>query len=191
MTERHHEEDHNDGLRFHGLLPVAVTPLADAPTDALLAVLNGSNEALLAGLRTLHEKPETEDNDQNLAEIRRLDHKLSLVLDLLSMLLQQTHPLPPTQQVVLDSRHLQLAGPLPPADCYRLDLYLESTVAKPLRLLARPAAAMTEPTPTRAAGAPALVTLEFIGVGQQVRDGLDRFLFRQHRKQVAQRHRTP
>jgi hypothetical protein len=157
----------------------------------LLATLNSGNEALLAGLRTLHEKPELEDNDQTLAELRRLDHKLSLVLDLLSMLLQQTHPLPPTQAVVLDSRHLQLAGPLPAAAHYRLDLYLDTSVAKPLRLVGRPVETAAGPAPGPSTVEPTFVTLAFMGVGQQVIDGLERFLFRQHRKQVAQRHRTP
>ncbi len=175
------EGSSNDGLRFQGLLPLSVTPLAELPGEAELAALNGANEALLAGLRSLNEKPELEDADQLHAEVRRLDYKLSLVLDLLSLLLQRTQPLPPAQAIVLESHRLQLAGPLPAAPCYRIELYLETAIPKPLRLYARSIGAADEP------GASASYSLEFIGVGQPVQDGLDRFLFRQHRRQVAQR----
>ena len=172
-----------DGLRYHGMLPVAITPLAEDPADAELVALNAANEGLLSALRVLNEKPELDDADQLHAEVRRLDYKLSLLLDLLSQLIRQTQPLPALVSLVLESRRLQLQLPLPEAPCYRIELFLDAVIPTPLRLCARKGKG-----PDKSAEQAALaITLDFFGVGQQVQDGLDRFLFRHHRRQVAQR----
>jgi hypothetical protein len=173
------DEVTGSGLCYRGLLHLIVAPLEHAPTDSELLVLNASNEVLLGGIRSLAEKPDVEDADMLVLEMRRLDQKLSLVLDLLNTLLRLNDPLPPAQPVVLQSTRLVLQSAPVDAVAYRIDLFLDPTIPKPLRLIARrdPAASDTEEG----------IALAFFGMGQNVIDGLDKFLFRQHRRQIAQR----
>jgi len=173
------DDANSSGLCYRGLLHLLVEPLANTPADSELLALNTGNELLLGGIRSLAEKPDIEDADMLVLEMRRLDQKLSLVLDLLNTLLRLNDPLPPAQPVVLQSTCLVLQSPLVDAVAYRIDLFLDPTIPKPLRLTARLAAN----APDTAEG----VTLAFIGMGQNVIDSLDKFLFRQHRRQIAQR----
>jgi hypothetical protein len=172
------DDTNSSGLSYKGLLHLLVTPLATLPAEGELLAMNAANELLLGGMRSLAEKPDIEDADMLVLEMRRLDQKLSLVLDLLNTLLRINDPLPPPQLVLLQSARMVLQTSLVAAVCYQIELFLDPSIPKALKLAGRPVA-----------GAPGEegVTLEFLGVGQNVIDGLDKFLFRQHRRQIAQR----
>ena len=104
------DDTNSSGLSYKGLLHLLVTPLATLPADGELLAMNAANELLLGGISSLAEKPDIEDADMLVLEMRRLDQKLSLVLDLLNTLLRINDPLPPPQLVLLQKTLLNIEG---------------------------------------------------------------------------------
>lgn len=171
--------DSTSGLVFRGPLRLMLTPLSELPDEPMAALINSQNEMLLSAMRAFQERPELEEGDYLANEIRRIDQKLSLVLELVGTLVQFAQKTPEPRMVELDSSSLKLQltdEELARHEHFRIDVYLDPMVPKPLRLFA-----MLEATDTTE-----VARFTFTGVSQGVQDGLDRFLFRQHRRQVAQ-----
>ena len=181
MTEMRSDEatDSTSGLIFRGPLRLSLDPLPELPDESMSALINSQNETLLSAMRAFQERPEIEEGDHLANEIRRIDQKLSLVMELLGTLVQFAQKTPEPRMVELDSCSLtlQLAEEeLMQGAYFSIDVYLDPIFPKPLRLLA-----MLEATDR-----PTAAKFKFIGLSQGVQDGLDRYLFRQHRRQVAQ-----
>ena len=181
MTEPRSDEaaESTSGLVFRGPLRLLLTALAELPDDSVTTSINSQNEMLLNVMRAFQERPEFEEGDHLANEIRRIDQKLSFVLELLGTLVQFAQKTPEPRMVEMDSSSLTLQPTqeeLTQGVYFRIDVYLDPMVPKPLQMFA-----MLEATDTAK-----VVRFKFIGLSQGVQDGLDLFLFRQHRRQVAQ-----
>lgn len=180
MTELRPDEaaDCNSGLVFRGPLRLLLNPLPELPDDSITTQINSQNEMLLNVMRAFQERPEFEEGEYLANEIRRIDQKLSFVLELLGTLVQYAQNTPEPRMVELDSSSLTLQPTeeeLTQDEYFKIDVYLDPVVPKPLRLFA-----VFEETDAQ------LARFKFMGLSQGVQDGLDRYLFRQHRRQVAQ-----
>lgn len=185
MKEPHPDgaADGATGLSFRGPLKLWLTPLPEMPDESMVALINSQNEILLNAMRAFQDRTEVEEGDYLANEIRRIDQKLSLVLELVGTLLQFAQKTPDPRFVELDSSSLKVQ-PLKSEQVqqgqhlhFRIDIYLDAMVPKPLRLFA-----LLEQSDSSG-----LSRFRFLGLSQGVQDGLDRYLFRQHRRQVAQR----
>ncbi|HEY0961898.1 MAG TPA: PilZ domain-containing protein [Pseudomonadales bacterium] len=167
-----------NGIVYSGCLPLSLVLMSGAPHEHELLRANEGNELLLRSVSALEEKIDTDENDEIAQELRRQDMKLNLVLDLLGALLLQ-------QQVIPESRELQLSAaglrthvsPTPaPAQHCRLQLYIEPAIPKPLTLFGQ----------CHASSGPGMTDISFTGLSQTVTDNLDKFIFRHHRRRIAQ-----
>ncbi len=174
--------DPNDplaGSLSHGE-PLAVvwqaTPaLADGQE---LADLNRRAAALLGLLGGLDEPAPLPDDDPQLAaHLHRLDQKLDLLLSLVGQWLTQELTVPAPQPVRLGLRGALWQAALPPGPG-RVSLYLRGAVPVALQL---PAQLQALPD--------GQVLAEFHGLDPQLTDALERYIFRQHRRAVAQARR--
>jgi hypothetical protein len=168
----------DSGVVFSGSLPLSLELLSGAPQEHELLRANESNELLLRSVSALEEKIDHDENDELAQELRRQDMKLNLILDMIGTLLMQQQVIPAARELQLSAGGLRLGIAPNPAitqHC-RIQLYIEPAIPKPLTLYGQcrpaPQAGMTD--------------VAFSGVSQVVTDHLDKYIFRHHRRRIAQ-----
>jgi hypothetical protein len=110
------------------------------------------------------------------APLLRLNQKLDLALELLGQLLARERVLPPPVPVSVSARGVSWRpDPVPTAGPGLLMLHLLPHVPKALEL-----PALLQPRPD------GTVVAEFHGVEPALGDALERFVFRRHRRAIAQ-----
>ena len=162
---------------YSGSLPLSLELLADAPKEHDILRANEGNEVLLRSVTVLEEHVDIDENDEIAQELRRQDMKLNLILDMLGTLLMQQQVIPPPREIQLSAGGVRLPEVKLPGNRHcRILLYIEPAIPKPLTLFG-------ECHPSTQAG---MVDIIFKGVSQTVTDNLDKFIFRHHRRRIAQ-----
>ncbi|HHS83851.1 MAG TPA: hypothetical protein ENK38_02865 [Gammaproteobacteria bacterium] len=172
-------------LCYQEVIPVEWELLKQPVNAAQQQRYQHDNAVLLQGLLVVDEQPIVE-HDEELSslgqELQRIDHKLNLVLELLSQTLRSWRSLPPPVPVRLtvDGVEWDLEQELPTGEPVLLKLYLSPVFPNPFiatgRVQSRRIREDHNPT----------VTVGFDELGGQVRDALEKVVFRQHRRKVAQ-----
>jgi hypothetical protein len=148
------------------------------PDGAELGDLNRRASAVLALLGSLDEPlPLAEDEPQIAAQLQRLDQKLDLLLDLVGHWLSRDRALPAAQPARISVVGVVWLAQLPPGPG-RIDIYLHASLPVALQL---PAVLQVL--------ADGRMLAKFQGLDAQVTDGLERYIFRRHRRAVAQTRR--
>lgn len=176
------------GLVYEGHLSLQMEPVAAVPEASLLTSINEGNELLLKNVMSMEEKQlESDDDDAVIHELRRQDLKIRLVLELVSMLLVQNKLMPEPGLVrfsseifslPLTSVALSASGGKTVAedDIYKISLYIDPSLPRPLILY-------VAATPGAQQG---WQDFKFLQLKQSLQDILEKFIFRQHRRIVAQ-----
>lgn len=174
------------GVAYSALLPLVWQP-ADSLAPAQLSAWQQSNIDLLRALATIETVAGDREKELGAAgkAYERLEAKLDVVLDMLSLLLAERRELPPQQQLILRASGLEWYTEQAPAasDAGLLTLYLSPKLPQPLILSARIVAC----TP---AGTGQRVQAEFTHLSEELSDWLERTVFRYHRRAVQQAHQT-
>jgi hypothetical protein len=175
-----------DRIVFHGDLPITWQPVEHDPSRAKLAELNESNGSLLRLFSVLDEHlSETPDGNPEIQQaFARLDAKLNLVLDLVGEVLARQLQLPSPHQIALSELGVHWLEPKPEALPARagqkayIDLYLKPAFPRPLKFFAQLGVSGRTEKGLR-------FSAKFLGVGEEVQDGLAKLIFRQHRRMIA------
>ena len=171
-----------DALVYEDELPLSWEVVDALPPVQRLSTINAANEALLRAGEGLEEPLRGSEESHELAqEFQRLDAKLNLVLELLADWLSRQGDLPPAVPLRFNGHGISWKSPEtpPPDTTLRLTLYVCSSFPKPLVLYGR--------TVQQQDGGPEGVTLvRFLALSAGVVDGLERLVFRRHRREVAQ-----
>jgi hypothetical protein len=171
-----------DALVYEDALPLSWEVVDALPPAQRLSTINAANEALLRAGEGLEEPLRSSEESHELAqEFQRLDSKLNLVLELLADWLSRQGDLPPALPLRFNGQGISWKSPeTPPPDAtLRLTLYVCPSFPKPLVLYGR--------TVRQQDGGPDDVTLvRFLALSAGVVDGLERLVFRRHRREVAQ-----
>jgi hypothetical protein len=168
----------DNGMVFAGSLPLVIELRAEAPREHELLRANEGNELLLRSVAVLEEKPDHDENDPLAQELKRQDIKLNLILDMIGALLQQQQLLPVPREIQLTGSGLRAAitpNPVSTQHC-SIQLYIEPSIPKPLTLFG-------QCHPSSQAG---MTDIVFSGISQGVTDNLEKFIFRHHRRRIAQ-----
>lgn len=170
-------------LVFEGELPLLWSVVDAMPSDSRLASVNVANEALIRSCETLEDSSHTlTDESVELAhELLRIESKLNLVLELLSDVLRRQADTPDVRTVRFNAAGLEWSGRNAPpvGSLVRVDLYACPGLPRALEIYG-------EVISYRQEGDFGLTTLTLRGVSQSVADGLERMVFRRHRREVAQ-----
>ncbi len=172
-------------LCYQEVIPVEWELLKQPVNAAQQQRYQHDNAVLLQGLLVVDEQPIVE-HDEELSslgqELQRIDHKLNLVLELLSQTLRSWRSLPPPVPVRLtvDGVEWDSEQELPTGEPVLLKLYLSPVFPNPFIATGRVQSCRIreDHNPT--------VTVGFDELGGQVRDALEKVVFRQHRRKVAQ-----
>jgi len=162
--------------RFH-----AVCETRERPDAGELALVNDRNASVLVAVSALMERrSETtaEDDGALSQEITRLDAKLNVLMEIVNRLLLPQALLPPRIPVRFNAMGAVLPWDgLPPTGQHvMLRLHFDACRALPLEL---PGVRLAGPSDGRG-------FIGFDGLSEPVRDGIERLVFRQHRRQVAE-----
>ncbi|MES2604742.1 MAG: PilZ domain-containing protein [Pseudomonadota bacterium] len=181
------------GMMYEGILSLMLGPVAMLPPPNLLSTINESNEVLLDNVLLLDEKKHDHDeSDEVMQELKRQDLKMKLILELLSMLLVQNQLLPAAGMVRFSGETVSVPAAgrteFPKSSWVQLSLYIDPALPKPLTLFAT---AMGNTEEFNASGntdgGPEIwQQYQLQGLSQPVQDKLEKLIFRQHRKTVAQ-----
>jgi len=182
-------DDKPTELRYKDILPLRWEPLDETPRDALRHNLNVGNEHLLNLLSTLEGGAGELSSEEELAESKPLlaiDLKLRILLEMVGELLARDHPLPDATEVDLGTETvLWLESRATPQEGREvlLELYFHPALPKPFRLLARITAVHGESDGHR-------VSARLSGLSDALVSGLEKLIFRHHRRQIAIRRQT-
>lgn len=134
-----------------------------------------ANLTLLNGLAALDKQAGDlhADHPEN-TQLQRLEAKIDLGLQMLGHLLHANAPLPVAQEVLLSAQAIAWHTTTPPtATELLLQLFIDSRIPQPLQLKARLDGQQGDYCVAR-----------FVDVPEALQDGLDRAVFRWHRRQV-------
>lgn len=165
------------GLSHAEPLALVWQPQPGLPDSAEMADINRRAAALLTLLGNLDEPTQMPEDEPATAQLQRLDQKIDLLLNLVGQWLTRELALPPAQPARLGVRGVQWQASLPPGPG-RINIYLRGGLPIALAL---PAQLQRLPD--------GHVLAEFQGLDAQVTEGLERYIFRCHRRAVAQARR--
>ena len=178
----------HDELAYADVLPVSCRPLADDPAEDALAAWSERNLRLLQGCAALEEHAggEKQDDDgPNAADLRRIDLKLNLLLDMLGHLVAASQARPPARPLRFNAHGAVWSlrpGEAAPAGGtpVLVEIHLKPFMVEPLALAG---VVLAEGEPATAAGA--VVHVRFEPLPETVADHIEKLVFRRHRRQIA------
>ncbi len=170
-------------LCYHSVIPVECGLLQEPANAALRQRHQHDNAVLLQGLLVVDEQPVMEHDDELSSlgqELQRIDHKLNLVLELLSQTLRswRSLPAPTSVRLTVDGVEWNSEEELPVDEPVLLRLYLSPVFPNPLVVTGRV-------QDCRNSGDKFIISVCFDELGRQVREALEKLVFRQHRRKVA------
>jgi len=172
----------DDGLSFEDQLPLAIVPCEVLPTMSERVRLNDRNVSLLKthALEDFQRREIDADLEGLASEIERLDQKITLVTELLCDLLVAEAKIPAPIPMTLSVAGLRCPLPegagLQTGDWAIAELYLITTIPRPLKILTKVVHADADS-----------VTLSFADLSDGVQSMLGRLVFRHHRREIALR----
>lgn len=161
---------------LEGVLPVAWQELPAGFTDSEFSAMHEGNLMLLNAIAVM-EQPQHGDSEEGgllHQDMFRIEAKLDLLTSLVTRLLDKYELVPPLASVTLTAQQFHWHGrvlPAQPGQSGIIEIYVHPLVAAPLRLPAR----------IESAGTAQLGELPPV-----MRNAFERFLFRQHRRRVAE-----
>lgn len=170
------------GLLYEDHLPLHWQPTAAAVAEGGSSHVDEANAEFLRLMAVLDEHlPEPAEEHPEIAhDVRRLESKIDLLLGMVGRLLARQRPLPEAVPLRLSAAGVEWLSTRTPApgEYVLLELYLRHDLPLPLLLTGKVVGVADEAARRR-------VTVIFDGLGDGVRDWLDKIVFRQHRRRVA------
>lgn len=168
---------------LRGQFPLRWETQATQLTELEQHAVNTANEATLRSYYLLDERlhDNREDREEAAPEIARLEQRLNLIVDLLGQVLQNNLDLPPPTACVLSragAEWISTAAPTLDA-AVKLWIYLQPHYPKPLVLYGVVSA-------LDACALGQQITVRWPLLADPVADGLERLIFRAHRRSVAE-----
>ena len=165
------------GLEFNGRLPLSVETHVQILSAAELVRINSGNEQLLRTVMLLEEKADVDEDDEILQELKKQDMKITLLLDMISTLIIQTNAIPPLRDVTLTNNWIRIKdgniSQLQGNCCVKI--YINAAIPRPLILYGH---CESEADAT-------YLQINFQGMSPSLINGLDKYIFRFHRRMVA------
>jgi hypothetical protein len=163
------------GLEFNGRLPLSVDKIVQIPSASELVLINTGNEQLLKTVMLLEEKVDADEDDEILQELKKQDMKITLLLDMLSTLIIQSNAIPPAQDITLTDSWVRIA--ISTIAGYNglacIKIYINAAIPRPLELFGSCETDNQD------------LQINFQGMSPNLIDSLDKYIFRFHRRMVA------
>ena len=172
-------------LVYEDRIPIAWQVLEQHPAAWQLLKAHQSNEQVLRYLASVDDQLQRHDTGEDdhgpvPHEIARLESKLNLLMDMVGRLLGEQVVLPPETPVRINADELQWQtdNPPPAGSLVSVDLYLNPRFPSPIVLHGR----IDQVTPVEGGFR---VEMSYCYMSDMVRNGIEKLVFRQHRRLVA------
>lgn len=172
----------NEGLVCEDEVPLEWSSVDALPSEQQMGARHVSNDALIHACEALEEAHRPPDDGSEVAhELIRIESKLNLVLELLGEWLRTQSDVPPVRRIRFNASGIEWQGPDgPPAGTLvRIRFHPCRVFPRALELFGE----VVRSTPDEG-GLRTVVKL--LGMSQGVADGIERLVFRRHRREVAQ-----
>jgi hypothetical protein len=173
-------------LTFTGCLPLAWRELSMLPDDAELRNIEHSNLTVLHTLFALdiHSGDYSDDPSAltNATELKRLDFKVGLLLEMVGQLFARQQAIPPEHALTLTVNDLswQTDAALPVGALLQLDLYCNLSYPRPLILHAQVVDSVSSSSNYQ-------IKAPFYRQSTALQEAIERYIFLQHRRFIANR----
>lgn len=190
----------SEGLYYEDRLPMRWQECGELPPPVEMLALNRHNEQVLRHLAVIDEiRSEGGDEDgghghghshagHDAHNSQRLEFKIDVLIDMVAELLGRHLVLPDTAPVHLGADFMQWRGDAPAfltaGRLLRVEVYLNRKYPSPLVLFGTVESVQPE------TGGVSLLSLRYQGTSAGLRSGLERIIFRQHRRLIAQARQT-
>ncbi|MEX0963849.1 MAG: hypothetical protein WDZ52_07415 [Pseudohongiellaceae bacterium] len=169
------------GLVMEGRFSFAIEKIRDLPNSSEMLVIDKENEKLLRTSAVWQEPVEVEEPDHVSLELRRQDLKISLLLDLVGELLIRQSEFPAQESIRLTATAMEFPEEIPTrgdGEKAKATLYLIPAFPRALQFYG-------DIAPSEREGFSLLI---FQGTSIAVRDQLEKIIFTNHRRSIAQEH---
>lgn len=184
-----HDGGFLQGLSYEDLLPLEWRRCGTEGRDAAAARLNDANEDMLRMLAIIEERTLEKPDEPGAAsaELLRLEAKVNLLLDMMGQVLSNHVVLPDPVPVRLGAAGMEFAHTAPPRAGEHIvaSLYLHPHYPRPLEVMGEVVAANDTGSGAH------WVHVGFEQISPAVQDWLERFIFRRHRRMIAQSRTAP
>lgn len=177
-----------DGIFFEGTLPLSWSPITRPIPAFTLDEWMHTNVAILRALSTMEAVPTDKENELGTVAakaIERLEAKIDLSLNLLASLLAQKIDFPEAVTTKLSANGIEWLSSEAPAlgTDIVLSLYLSHKIPQQLVFPAKVTHAEMTPEGQRTRAV-------FLDLDEEMKDWLERTVFRYHRRAIQSRHST-
>jgi hypothetical protein len=182
-----------DGLRWCANLTLSWAVLEAMPGAAELAAQADDNLRVLRNVAMLEDfAPALDDTHFTTgSDLARMERKLDLLLELMQHRVGAEVARPPTTAVSLAGDGIEWCGDVMPAPGALVctSFHLSAAYPGPIRLIGEVAGARAGDASGDGEGSCDRVRVDFRGHGEEVRDAIDKHVFRQHRREIAAQRR--
>jgi len=175
----------DDGLVYADECPYNLEILDHPPTEVHLSALNADNDRMFRYLVSIDEHlHENHDDDPIANDMARLEFKLNVLMDMVSQALADKLGLPAALPLELNALGLVAHSEeaIPVGQWIQASVYLNRQFVKPFVVCGQVEIC-------RESGGRQYVLLRFSGLSENVIDHIEKFIFIQHRRMIAQRPR--
>ncbi|HED17026.1 MAG TPA: hypothetical protein ENI64_09480 [Gammaproteobacteria bacterium] len=170
----------NDNLIYEGTVPLTCQHLDNMPDDDALTQININNEKVLRMVAALDEMHiDTHEEPGHTHDIARLEFKINMLMDLVGQLLERQLQLPSRRHVCVNAYGMQVAMPeqdtIESGQLIKVSLFFTEAYPRPVVLFV-----------SISSSSPHTVSGQVMALSEAVQDLLERLIFRQHRRNVAQ-----
>ncbi len=170
------------GLTYEDTLPLRWVAATVAPSDAQQVRIQESNAEVLRAVAFLeeHQGEAVLEHDPITQELQRMDFKINLLLDLVGQVLAHHSTLPEPLPVSLSAKAIQWDAQVAPdlGSHLNVEFFLSRKYPRPIMFYGQVQQVNTVPGGFR-------TTVALEGMSEVVRDWLEKFIFRHHRRSIA------
>lgn len=180
-------EQLGDGVIYKDIVPLGWREIGDEELAFSYLSIQDSNEEVLRFIATLDEF-HADAQDEHGTDLARIEFKINLLLDMVTRLVVRETAMPDSVPITLGSAGIEWISQTPPEEgqLLELSLYLHHKYPRPFKVIGR----VTAVLPVEKPGGNSAISLSYETMSSAVQTGLDKLIFRQHRRSVAQSRRV-
>jgi len=186
MRESHNEQL-GDGVIYKDIVPLRWRNIDRAELAFSYLTMQDANEEVLRFITTLdefHVDNQDELGSSSGSDLSRIEFKLNLLLDMVTQLVERETSMPEAVPITLGSTGIEWLSAAPPRKgvLVELSLFLHHKYPRPLVVIGE----VSDVVSVEGSARQFSIHLTYETMSAVVQSGLEKLIFRQHRRSVAQ-----
>ncbi len=184
-------EQLGEGVIYKDVVPLGWRDIDREELEFSYLSVQDSNEEVLRFITTLdefHVDGQDEPSNSSSLDLSRIEFKLNLLLDMVTQLVIRETSMPESMPITLGSAGIEWVSVAPPSEgaLVELSLYLHHKFPRPFIVIGQVLSVKT----IEGASGKYLIHLAYEAMSDVVQSGLEKLIFRQHRRSIAQSRRV-